>query len=462
MSNLQTKLYNHLPASLRSLAASTYGLYLRSWRYGPETELMIAEAIERELWSRERWKTWQEERLGYMLHRAATRVPYYREQWAARRRGGDRSSWEYLENWPVLEKKTLQQNPTAFVADDCHPRNMWHEHTAGTTGTPLSVWQSRETLRSWFALFEVRARHWNGVSRDENWATLGGRPVISAHTLHPPFWVWNAPMNQLYLSANHLSKRNAPAYVAALNQYRITHMVAYSSSAAVLAKQALDLGLSTKGIKVIVTVAEPLPTWRRKIISQGFACQVKESYGMAEIAVAATECLAGTLHLWPEVGWLEIFSDTEDIPLSHGLSGRFICTSLLNTDMPLIRYSVGDRGSIASKSVLCRCGRTLPTLACIEGRTYDLLMTQDDRRVYISLNPIFENIPVSEAQIIQETLNRVRIRYVTTANFTENLERLLIDRLRARIGEVEVVLERLSEIPREANGKFRAVVCNIP
>src|SRR5215207_5420457 len=162
MRDVLLKLYHRLPASLRSVAASLRGLYLHSWRYGPETERLVAEAFEREQWSPERWKVWQEERLTYVLHRAVTQVPYYREQWAARRRKGERASWEYLENWPILEKQFLRQNPTAFVADDCSTRHMFHDHTSGTTGTPLELLLSKETVRAWYALSEARLRRWNG------------------------------------------------------------------------------------------------------------------------------------------------------------------------------------------------------------------------------------------------------------------------------------------------------------
>ena len=67
--------YDHLPPKARSLAGSVRGYSLLSWRYGPETEKLAAEALEREAWNHARWKTWQEERLGDILQRAATRVP---------------------------------------------------------------------------------------------------------------------------------------------------------------------------------------------------------------------------------------------------------------------------------------------------------------------------------------------------------------------------------------------------
>ena len=34
--------------------------------------------------------------------------------------------------------------------------------------------------------------------------------------------------------------------------------------------------------------------------------------------------------------------------------------------------------------------------------------------------------------------------------------------LQARLGLVEVIMEPVDEVPREPNGKFRAVVCNLP
>src|SRR5205823_4377881 len=86
-----------------------------------------------------------------------------------------------------------------------------------------------------------------------------------------------------------------------------------------------------------------------------------------------------------------------------------------------------------------------------------------DSRRFGRLVPVFKaDLPVHEAQIVQDTLRRVRIRYVPTANFTPEAARTLVERLQARMGNVAVVLEPVAEIPRTAAGKFRAVVCNVP
>src|SRR5690348_14449081 len=170
MSDVLMHLYNRLPAPARSAAATLRGWYLRSWRYGPATERLVAEAQERERWNAEQWQAWQAERLGYVLHRAATRVPYYRAQWAARRRQGDHASWELLENWPILEKDAVREQPRAFVADDRDVRRMFREQTSGTTGKPLVVWRSRDTIERLYALSAARTRLWHGVTRSDRWA----------------------------------------------------------------------------------------------------------------------------------------------------------------------------------------------------------------------------------------------------------------------------------------------------
>src|SRR6185503_21009611 len=100
---------------------------------------------------------------------------------------------------------TVRKNPLAFIADDCSIRQMFREQTSGTSGTPLRLWWSKETVRTWYAIFEARVRRWNGVSRHDHWSILGGQPVVAATTTHAPYWTWNLAMHQLYLSANHVS-----------------------------------------------------------------------------------------------------------------------------------------------------------------------------------------------------------------------------------------------------------------
>jgi len=448
--------YHALPPSLRTAVATLRGGYLRAWRYGPSADRLCDEALDRDRWTSARWRAWQEERLAVVLHRAATRVPFYRDQWAARRRRGDRASWELLANWPVLEKQSLRVTPHAFVADDRERRRMFHEHTSGTTGASLDVWLARATVREWYALFEARARRWYGVSRRDRWAIVGGQLVVPAAQDRPPFWVWNAALRQLYLSAYHLAPRHTAAYVAALHRHGVRHLLGYPSALHALARGVLDAGLAPPPLAVVVTNAEPLLAHQREAIAAAFGCPVRETYGMAELVTAASECEHGRLHLWPEVGWPDIEPDAT----ADG-AGALVCTGLLNADMPLVRYRVGDRGTLAAEGASCACGRALPELAAVDGRSDDVLYTADGR-VVGRLDPVFKSgAALREAQIVQEALDRIRVRYVPGVGFGAADAASLVERLRDRMGPMQVVLEEVPAIARTANGKFRAVVCQL-
>jgi phenylacetate-CoA ligase len=457
--NRQQSLYNRSPYPLRVLAATIHGYRLSNIRYGLETQLLVEDALKRDYWSKEQWNTWKGDRLEYILHRAVTRVPFYREYWEKRK--GDKRSWERLEDWPVITKETLRANPRSFVADDCDFRQMFHEHTSGTTGKSLSLWWSRKTMRAWYALVEARVRYWNRVSRQDRWAIFGGQLVVPFGQSKPPFWVWNAGLKQLYMSSYHLAPDFIQSYIDALYQYRVTYLYGYASSLHSLAQIALEKGITLPAVKVVISNAETLYQHQRNTITKAFQCPVRDTYGMSEIVCASSECNEGRQHLWPEVGHIEVLNDDSEQPVSPGEAGRFICTGLLNADMPLVRYEVGDRGYFTTPETDCACGRKMPLLGEIEGRQDDMILTPDGRRIG-RLDPVFKaDLPIREAQIIQESLTNIRIRYIPAPGFTENDQASIIERMHQRVGAMSIILEKVDTIPRSANGKFRAVISKV-
>jgi phenylacetate-CoA ligase len=244
-------IYHSLPPSLRSLAASLRGAQLNSIRYGTDSERWIEQAHEREYWSAQRWAEWQRTRLDFILDRARTSVPFYRDFWRQWPGADAAQASRDLHNWPVLEKESLRKHPERFVADDVDPRALVKDHTSGTTGTPLSLSFSRETVRQWYALFDARTRRWHGVKPGSHWAILGGQLVVPIETRRPPFWVWNAAMNQLYMSSYHLSPELIPTYLEAIEEHRITYLIGYTSSLYALAEYAPNLSTTINDARFV-------------------------------------------------------------------------------------------------------------------------------------------------------------------------------------------------------------------
>ncbi len=412
----------------------------------------MAECLERDTWTSGRWKNWTEDRTAELLHRAATRVPYYREQWGQRRRRGDSSSWERLENWPAIDRVAIRRNPHAFLADDCDPRRMTAEVTSGTMGSPTQLWYSSQTLTAWYALFEARCRRWNGLSRGDAWGLLAGQAVADPLARRPPYWVWNRGLRQLYLSCYHATPDNAGHYMEALRQHDVQYLMAYPSSLYSIAQGILRHGFKPPRLKVILTQSEQLFDFQRRAFEEAFECPVRDSYGMSEICAAAAECGHGTMHLWPDAGVVE------------EVDGELVSTGLINGGMPLIRYRTGDRGKVAESGGACACGRSLPTLTAIEGRISDTIHAPDGRKLSPNLiEGIFDaQLPVEEAQIVQYSRDAITVRVVPTAAFNARTSRAIESEIVRRVGRVAVTIEHVERIPRGPNGKMRAVVSQLP
>lgn len=453
-------IYQSMPHSVRTIMASLHGYYLHFWRYGKNTEQLITEAFEREQWSHETWEAWQKEKVVCVLRHAAKNVPYYRKYWEERRQKGEKVSIESLRDWPILRKEDLRKNPKAFLSDDCNIRKMFCTYTSGTTGTSLPIYSSRETLRKWYAMYEARNRRWNRVSIKERWGIMGGKLVVPYHKETPPFWVYNAGLNQLYLSTHHISPQNARYYVEALRSYHPSHLVVYPSSAYILASAVLDQGLTPPEMKVIISNAELLLDVHREKLVRAFQCPVRNTYSMVESAAGGSECHKGSMHIWPEAGHIEILDDNENVPAKNEVTGRIISTGLFNTDMPLIRYETGDRGKLADRNSECPCGRKLPVMETIEGRLNDLILTPDGRQIFW-LNPVFYGLPVLEAQIIQHSLEQIHVNLVPAYGYSNETATEIVKRLHDRVGQMKIELKETESIPRSANGKFKFVISRI-
>ncbi|MEQ1761671.1 MAG: AMP-binding protein [Pyrinomonadaceae bacterium] len=450
------KIYHRLPFAARTAVASARGYYLNWSRYGAETERLVERALELERWEPEALKTWQDERLAYVLERAATKVPHYRDHWNGKKHGNDPTT---LGTWPVLRKDALRENKNAFLADDMNPRRLFLEHTSGTTGTPVEFWSDRATLQAWYALAEARWRRWYGVTRHDRWAIIGGQQVVPFEQETPPFWVWNGGLNQLYMSALHVKPDLLGHYLDAIKRYKVVYLYGYSSSLYWLALTAIALGVRLD-LRVVITNAEPLYDFQREVIERAFNCPVRETYGLCEMVCAMSECEFERMHLWPEAGVAELLND-DDQPVRDGEAGRLVCTGLLNLAMPLIRYEVMDRARFAPRDFKCECGRRLPVVEQVLGRLDDTIVTKDGRKLAL-LDIVFgSDLHIKEAQIVQESLELIRIRVVPIEGWSESDAACLSQAVRERMGDVEIRVETTHHIERTFAGKLRVIVSKI-
>jgi len=458
-------LYSHAPIWAQNLGISLYGLRWRHERLGGPFPDYVREFRRRESWPAGKFQQYLEAELRTCLGRAFSAVPYYQQAWSA---AGFRAShfarfhMEELKHLPTTAKAALRRQPADFVSREVKNKQRLHRYdTSGTTGTPITTFCTSDGHRRFTAAREARSFGWAGTSLLQPRSMIGGRLVVPPGMVGPPFHRCNWAEQQIYFSAFHISPANVPHYVAALNHYRPEVFTGYAHSHYLLAKMMLAEGFSLDFTPAaLVLGSEKLTAEMKTTLSEAFHARAYEEYGCVENCVLATECEHGRLHVSPDFGLLEIVDE-----LGHaaprGKIGRMLCTSLLNAAQPLVRYELGDLG--AWSETPCPCGRNhLPVLQEIIGRLEDTVTGPDGRQL-VRFHGLFVGLPhVLEGQVIQEARDRFIVRVVTSNDFSGRDEQQIHDRFTQRLGNVNLVLQRVSAIPRTERGKFRAVISKVP
>ena len=131
--------------------------------------------------------------------------------------------------------------------------------------------------------------------------------------------------------------------------------------------------------------------------------------------------------------------------------------------MPLIRYRIEDVGT--SRPGACACGRGLPLMDKVAGRVADFLKRKDGTRVAgVSLieNSLTKFAGIEQLQIVQDSLELIRLRVVPDASFNGPVRGQLVDYFADTFPGCAVQVEMVGEIQREANGKHRFAICHVP
>ena len=149
------------------------------------------------------------------------------------------------------------------------------------------------------------------------------------------------------------------------------------------------------------------------------------------------------MHVNPDYGGWELVDAHVD-PISGRRLGRIVGTGLHNLSMPLIRYDTGDLVEIDEPSAPCPCGRGFPTVGRLHGRSVDAIVTPDGRVVTVASIVFNAATAILQGQLVQEELDRLRVRVLPTPEFGLDDERRLVDTVRRLVGpSMKIEVERV-------------------
>lgn len=458
MTSLADQIYLSSPIWLQQWLVAAYGWRWYHRRFGGKFNELLQQYRERDHWTAEQFRAYQEAKLEKVLQ-AAWQSPHYRQVFNSAGLQPDTPPFEALAQLPLLSKQTLRSHPKDLLTQ-APPKDVMVFRSSGTTGTPTEIYFTRDFHALELAVPAARNFGWAGIDYRARRVMFGVRKVCRYDQDHPPFWRFSPAEDMAYASIYHLSPRFIPAYLSFLRQYRPAVIMGYPSALRVIAKYAIENDNLPAPAQGVFTTSETVTEQDRALIESAFQCKIYDRYGAVENCHFACQCEYGRYHVSPDVGILEIV-DSAGRAVPPGVMGEVICTGLHNTLQPLIRYRIGDVARWAEDQN-CACGREMPILEAIDGRVEDICFTADGRQT-LRFDTVFKGIDnIHEAQVIQEQLDQFIIRLVPGMGFSDLDAQHLTENMHLHVGEVQVKIELVDQIPRTTAGKFRAVICNLP
>jgi phenylacetate-CoA ligase len=296
-----------------------------------------------------------------------------------------------------------------------------------------------------------------GVNPGTWHANFTGQRVVPIRQRTPPYWRWNRPMRQVLINMQSLAPSKIRSIVELLNSRDFEFYSGYPSFIHMFCLNAMEAGLRLNAPpRVIFTGAENMLDFQRRDIQAFTGAVLSDHYGSTEACVNATRCPEFVYHEDFEFCIMEGIDRVPGDPAKTIVATGFGCD-----DFPFIRYEVGDT-AVWREERACRCGRHSRTLERIEGRCDDYIVTPEGARI-ARLDYLFKDaLNVREAQIIQERLGEIRILVVRRDAYATKDELAIRQDIKTWLSPgLKVQFEYVDEIPRGANGKFRAVLSRL-
>ena len=286
--------------------------------------------------------------------------------------------------------------------------------TSGSTGVPLPIATNGLVFLAANALFTRMAR-WFGLDTSRPLAAIR---LFTNGTVPPNpegsvsnGWCLGDPKSLMYELELMTPVEQQLEWLA---RCKAPYLLTQASGALAIAHAVTPAQGRALGIEMVFLVGETIPDGTREIISERLGAHVAGIYSSQEVGTIACECeVAPHYHVTSENALVEILDD-EGRDVAPGERGHVVVTGFYNYAMPFIRYELGDIA--VAGAAPCPCGRALPVIAQIEGRTRNAFVFRDGTRFWpraAMVRPMHAFVPFQRFQLVQLDHERIELRYIS-------------------------------------------------
>ena len=403
----------------------------------------------------------QRKKLNDLLKYVSKNVTYYRNIIVAEPyRLNNDFDFNEFRKIPFLTKDIIRKNFSNLKSNSINNNSLVRNSTSGSTGESLVFYNDKKSLVNRQAVV-CRNSDWVSCRFTDRKVSIWGAPIdikkydtLRGH-LHSHF-----TRNKL-LSSYELSDAMMFRYAKIIQKFRPKLLISYPSHLVLFVEFLKKKSLQLPSIESIITSGENLYSWQRKIIEEITQVKVFDRYGSREFGNIAHQCEMHTdYHINPERFYLEIV-DHDGQPVKNGSVGDIVVTDLDNYGFPFIRYKIGDIGSYSTK--VCPCGRNLPALKSVDGRSFDLIEGPNGNRLGGTFWTLLmrKTGGIDNFQIIQKSIDVLQIKIVRSSDFSIKSFDSTLNSIQDKLGQgITLKVSYVPYIPPTKSGKRKFVVSN--
>jgi len=409
----------------------------------------------------------QNRRVRAIVAHAYETVPYYREVMdSSGLTPGDFRTADDLSRLPILSGPQLISAPERFLSNRyARGRNLQLRST-GSTGPPKYVYYDPVALFLAMAhghRRRVALAHY--VGRSFGYKQMSARSPQGVVSLLMDYFQAHAWIpRKVDLKRCNLSTRDSfEENIARINAFKPDVFTTFGSYAGAIFRRAWEAGLYIFRPKVVLYGGDAMAPENRRLIETEFRVPVLSSYQAVEALNLAYQCERREgLHIHLDELAVRVV-DSNGNTLGPETPGEIVISNLTNRATVLLNYKLGDL--VRLNSLPCPCGRTLPTLELLEGRTGDMVILPEGRALPADevLAPLLYVPGIVQVQLTQEELRHFSLLAVCAAVADwEQVRQGLDSALRSELGdEITVEIMRVDAIPPGPGGKVSPFVLMI-
>lgn len=223
-----------------------------------------------------------------------------------------------------------------------------------------------------------------------------------------------------------------PSFILRLIKYAEDHNIDYRNSSV---KRIIGIGEGLRDQNFNLNLLG-------RSIKEKWDVDLFATYSSTEMGATFSECEYGCGgHVHPELIIVEIIGD-DNMPVSDGMAGEVVVTTLGVEGMPLLRFRTGD---IAAKCVeKCKCGRYSYRLTPLIGRKNNMIKLKGTTLYPPAINDVLDNTNYIENYFVEvrdslagtdEVVVHVGLRHLVDFD----VEKELKDRFRSRIRVAPII-----------------------